>query len=144
MRNIFLFILTLLVTSAGYNSKDNGAPKGQYFLGTTWAANLKGPYNDFFWLSCDSTFMSYDAEALRYYYGKFEIKSDTLIFKKQYEDDYHKYSNFPIKVRSLGVEKYLIVNDSTLLFISYDHVKAAPGLVYKLKQRFNCNSLDNH
>ncbi len=143
MKNTILLVLTLLVTSSGYSSKNSIVLERPDFLGTTWAMHLKGDSYDYFWLSCDSTFIDYDEEIENYYYGRFAIKYDTLILNQQYQDDYHQYGAFPIKVKSLSVEKFLIVNDSTLVFLSSDHVKASPDLIYKLKQRFNCNSLNN-
>ncbi len=113
------------------------------FLGTTWAMHLKGDAYDYFWLSCDSNFTLYDDEIENRYYGRFKIKDDTLILNQQYEDDYHEYGAFPLKAASLKVLKFLILNDSNLLFLSHDNVKVNSHFIYKLKQRFNCNSLSN-
>lgn len=142
MKNIIL--LTLLMVPFISKTNDQRILKKSNFLGTTWAMKLKGDSYDYFWLSCDSTFTFYDDEIENRYYGKFDIKDDTLILHQLYEDDYHKYGAFPIKSKNLILEKFLILNDSTLLFISYGNVKAGPNLIYRLKQRFNCSSLDNH
>lgn len=143
MKNIFLLIAILSVGLLGCNSSKDIDKNKSDFLGTTWAMPLMGDSYNYFWLSCDSTFTLYDDEIENRYYGKFEIKYDTLILNQQYEDDYHKYGTFPIKVNSSKVLKFLTINDSTLLFLSYNNVKASPNLIYRLEQRFDCNSLNN-
>jgi hypothetical protein len=125
----------------GCDSKKLPSQNRLDFIGTTWAMHLKGNSYNFIWLSCDSTYIYYNDNIENQYYGRFEIKSDTLILIQKFEDDYHKYGSYPIKKKSLAKSKYLILNDSIIEFNSRDGFKDRDHLTYSLKQHFDCKSI---
>lgn len=141
MKNyIFLIaIMSTLITGCSFNKRINQNTID--FLGTTWAMHLKGYSYNYLWLSCDSTYIEYDDEIENHYYGRFEIKNDTLIFFQKFEDDFHKFGSYPIKKKSFSISKYLILNDSTIEFKSRDGFKDRDHLTYSLKQHFDCKSI---
>lgn len=136
---LIITIITLLLFGCDFNK--NSDQNRFDFLGTTWVMHLKGDSYNYIWLSCDSTYIDYDDEIENYYYGRFEIKNDTLVLIQEFEDDYHKFGSFPIKSKSFLKSKYLIRNDSLIEFVNGDMNMASYNNTYSLKQHFDCKSL---
>lgn len=138
------FIIPILVITGSLFGCDLNMSPGQNnvdFQGTTWAMHLKEDSYNYIWLSCDSTYISYDDEIENRYYGRFEIAKDTLILVQEFEDDYHKFGSYPIKKESASNSKYLIQNDSVIMFLGRDENRAIYNNVYTLVQHFDCTSL---
>jgi hypothetical protein len=132
---VFAVISALII---GCDSKKSSSYNRFNFIGTTWAMHLKGNAYNYIWLSCDSTFIYYNDNIENLYYGRFEMRDDTLLLSQEFEDDYFKYGSFPIKRKSIVDRKYLILNDSIIEFVSRDD---SSHFVYSLKQRFDCESI---
>lgn len=137
--NIIFVTITLLSLGCGDITKsDNNIYN---FLGTTWVMHHVGDSYNYIWLSCGSTFISYDDEIENHYYGRFIIENDTLILIQEFEDDYHKFGNYPIKRNSYSKNEYLIRSDKTIELIRINGKHTQFNNIYTLKQQFDCESL---
>ena len=141
MKYFNLIIATITILFLGCGDNKNSDNNRYDFLGTTWVIHLTGDSYNYIWLSCDSTFNNYDDEIENNYYGNFKIKNDTLMLIQEYEDDYHKFGNYPVKRKSFSKSKYLIRSDSTIELIRINGKQAQFNNLYTLKQHFDCELL---